>query len=298
MIFKASDIPSAISSMITKSGLLVFLKSCCNSFWISKPNDIALALPSLLTRIFKGFLASSSEWDGKVDRSTWLNQFFGIGELLVQILPDLSNHSIEWKSTMICKILEFVSVVSSHVKHDRNLISIKSLLSISTIIKSVKETPKELPNEFDSDGLYFTFDFATANHFSAYWLQELLCNIKPIHEELVVWTIQQQRITIAAFEWYKSVVKSGVMNPHLWRVFQNQTSSPDERLRILARDSLLLSLKIFEKRKGETKMASTPIEMIPTGTYSEYAYGYYLTSRLCTASLNWQTCLLKPPHAE
>ncbi|KAJ3057559.1 hypothetical protein HK097_000025 [Rhizophlyctis rosea] len=77
IIFKASFIPSVITDMVKKSGLLTFLSTLPSSLIFEPSNDLALALPRLCTRVLKGWLKSDPEWYGRngEGRKVWMDGF-------------------------------------------------------------------------------------------------------------------------------------------------------------------------------------------------------------------------------
>ena len=106
-------IPSVVSNMITKSGLLLFLKQCSSKFACCEGNEFLLALPCLVDQIFKGFVQSPESWDGKVLRARWITEFEQITALLIESIPSLLINKSFWVSTYIGRIFELVKSVSA-----------------------------------------------------------------------------------------------------------------------------------------------------------------------------------------
>lgn len=75
IILKASMIPSAISELVTKLGLLNFFKSVLFSpKMVFSANEIS-NLKLLIKKCLEGFEKTPVEWDGPIDRGDWIQQF-------------------------------------------------------------------------------------------------------------------------------------------------------------------------------------------------------------------------------
>ncbi|KAJ3040726.1 nucleolar pre-ribosomal-associated protein 1 [Rhizophlyctis rosea] len=80
IIFKASFISSVLVDMIKHSGLLTFLSSLSATLDFTPNNDLALALPSLCTRVLNGWLKTDPEWFGRngEGRKVWMDVFANV----------------------------------------------------------------------------------------------------------------------------------------------------------------------------------------------------------------------------
>jgi hypothetical protein len=72
ILFKASTIPSVISSLVTKYGLISFFKT--QIFGLQNVTEVG-SLKILAKRCLEGFKGTPQEWDGPINRNEWITQF-------------------------------------------------------------------------------------------------------------------------------------------------------------------------------------------------------------------------------
>jgi hypothetical protein len=148
VIYKTTVIKSAISSMITQSGLLVFLKTCCTRFMFDQQDEIAIALPHLLTRVYKGYMETSETWDRSVQRLVWKKQFF---DMVIILLKNLNGKITDWNATFLDRVLIFAKTVVS----EDDIIPIEIFENLVDYCGSLKLVGQEvLVDEFDVDELF------------------------------------------------------------------------------------------------------------------------------------------------
>jgi hypothetical protein len=137
-----------ISNMITKSGLLQFLKQICLHTTFLRPNDVAIAIPRLLSRVWAGFMESPAEWDGQLDRSMWLQQFADMAVILSRNCQLSEIQDSDWHVSAHKRISRFVSSLTELQKRYSLFISIPQLVQPDSVPSDREQDP------FDIDTLF------------------------------------------------------------------------------------------------------------------------------------------------
>jgi Nucleolar pre-ribosomal-associated protein 1 len=89
IIFKASTIPSVVSSLVTKSGLLAFFKSQIAR--VDPISELGVSLQVCFGRVKEGFQSTSTEWDGEVGRDEYLALFEGVSSCATEDSLDVDG---------------------------------------------------------------------------------------------------------------------------------------------------------------------------------------------------------------
>lgn len=148
VIYKATVIKSAVSSMIKQSGLLAFLKTCCTRFLFDQQDEISIALPHLLIRVLKGYLETPESWDGSVQRLVWKKQFF---DMVLILLKAVKGTLTDWNATFLNRVLIFAKSVVT----ETDIIPLDLLENLVDYCANIKVTGEEiLVDEFDVDELF------------------------------------------------------------------------------------------------------------------------------------------------
>ena len=148
--------------MITKSGVLQFLKLCVSR--LTRHNDISLAIPALLLNVFKGFMDSPTAWDGSIPRKVWVQQFLDMAQVMLASVPDLQRSSIEWEYTYVSRVVEYtksVLEVASTLHCDATMVGTNLLAQAASWLENAI-TPDGIvvaQDPYDVDALYQTHYF-------------------------------------------------------------------------------------------------------------------------------------------
>lgn len=151
ILFKCSAIPSVISSLVTKSGLISFLKSCCSTLVVS--SELGLSLPILITRCYSGFQETPIAWDGPINRKDWIIQFKDMSSMLFDSLSDFGKSDpvrIIFASNVMALADEIFKTGSDIFIDSRYIKLILPLL----IDEKVPSTKSEKRNVMDIDSLF------------------------------------------------------------------------------------------------------------------------------------------------
>ncbi|KAJ3315337.1 nucleolar pre-ribosomal-associated protein 1 [Boothiomyces sp. JEL0838] len=202
IIFKLCDIPSAVSTLITKQGILGYLKGICSTIPLNTPNKLFLALPVLLIRLFKTYIDTPTKWDGKTDRIFFIEAFVDTIDVLITRLKELKNTHASFASSSLARIISLCNELAAYCTGCSNGIKFHSvtLMQLYTAIETLdnEELKPIVFFENDIDQL-FTETFESKKNLLNQFRQ-LLCNTRPhpLHEvddtnfvKLVEWSLKQ-----------------------------------------------------------------------------------------------------------
>jgi hypothetical protein len=136
--------------MITKSGLLQFLKQICLLANFQRPNEVALSIPGLLDRVLNGFMASPVEWDGQLERTLWLQQFADMTVVLYRGIGNATVIDSDWHAKVRERINTLVSSLHEAQKNYSFIMPIPHMATVPSTV--VHPTQKQDP--FDMDTLF------------------------------------------------------------------------------------------------------------------------------------------------
>ncbi|KAI8902825.1 ribosome 60S biogenesis N-terminal-domain-containing protein [Globomyces pollinis-pini] len=277
LLYKASVIPSALSSMFTKSGLLGFLKSCCSKFTYNFNSDLSLALPLLIKRIFEGYTNTPSSWDGNVSRLHWINQFVEILNILLSKIETIDNQNTAWVKSFIYRCHSLVKSVVLYAKSQNFKVQI-GLKQIFGTIDSLKifkrnENGSGKPlDEFDIDQLFSVLDCNASD--AKALVGDIIVNLQPslpcenVQPEsanefysILTWCLEEYENHQKLLEWiltielncngiFKSIFNySHKLYQNLMNVLIVNLDDVSNRNRQLSRSCLILFIKYLSDSK-------------------------------------------------
>ena len=137
-------IPSAVSNLITKSGLMPFLKTLCSTLSFTSSNDLSLAIPEFLHAVVTGYLNSPIAWDGKLSRQDWMAQSLDVLYLLLATLDTLSFSKEAWATTFALRTLKVCKCIVVATKETGPSLSLEHLQILRKVLSNFSSSPAPL----------------------------------------------------------------------------------------------------------------------------------------------------------
>ncbi|KAJ3274214.1 hypothetical protein HDV01_003287 [Terramyces sp. JEL0728] len=286
IIFKLCDIPSAVSTLITRQGILSYLKGISATVSLSTPNKILLALPALLLRLFKAFVSTPTKWDGKADRTFYMNQFVDVIEVLVARINELENSNTLFSSTVYARITNLCNDIAVYNSENTNGLKFHSVLLVK-ILHGIQA----LPDMNTKQVVYFENDidqlFTETNDSKRSLLNKfnhLLINAKPMPSSKdgdcnLVTLIKRSltnKVTVEFLRWVlevqlnsPSLLKSAVLHRPIVKVLLESLDSTSTAEKQLARTILVLIVKEMDTKTKKRNIDDEIAESADPGVVSK-----------------------------
>ncbi|KAJ3260420.1 hypothetical protein HK103_000562 [Boothiomyces macroporosus] len=274
IIFKLCDIPSAVSTLITKQGILGYLKGICSTIPLNTPNKLFLALPVLLIRLFKTYIDTPMKWDGKTDRIFFIEAFVDTIDVLITRLKELKNIHASFVSSSLARIISLCNELAAYCTGCSNGIKFHSvtLMQLYTAIETLdnEELRPIVFFENDIDQL-FTETFESKKNLLNQFRQ-LLCNTRPhpLHEvdtnfvKLVEWSLKQNN-GVNFYYWllelqlaYPTILTSAVLYQTVIKLLLENLDSVMIKEKQLSRTILVLILKQLSSEPRKRSLDDVP----------------------------------------
>lgn len=121
---------------------------------------MVLALPNLVLRAFQGFIESPAEWDGKIERAHWVNQFSQIAGLLLESLSSIPFSKPAWSCTFAIRVSNLAQAISEYGMSScglKDLFSKRQLYCLYSIIPHFQESKDDHLEDCSSSDDLFAF---------------------------------------------------------------------------------------------------------------------------------------------
>ncbi|KAJ3319571.1 hypothetical protein HDV06_006219 [Boothiomyces sp. JEL0866] len=286
IIFKLCDIPSAVSTLITKQGILSYLKGVCATLSLNSPNKLFVALPVLLIRLFKTYIDTPTKWDGKTDRIYFIEEFMDVTEMLISRMNETGNSHCTFTSSCLARIIELCNEIALYCTGCNNGIKFHSatLIQLWSSIHSLSEEASKPVVYFDNDVDQLFSETCKTKTALFSRLNILLTSTRPIPlcefedsnlVKLIEWSLNQKKGP-NYYYWllelqlsYPNMLTSAVLYQPVVKMLLENLDSLDSKEKQLSRAILILIVKQLDTETKKRNIDAEPAKKLDANVVNQ-----------------------------